>query len=62
VDEVLLVDGKSIDGTPEVAKNILPTIVILTQSGKGKGDALKYGFKRRLSLYHISMIVMAVIL
>lgn len=45
VDEVILVDGHSSDNTIEVAKQLCPDIRILYQPGKGKGDALKYGFK-----------------
>ena len=45
VDETLLVDGHSTDNTMEVAKRLCPGIRILSQPGKGKGDALKYGFK-----------------
>jgi glycosyltransferase involved in cell wall biosynthesis len=46
IDEILLVDGHSKDQTTEVAKQIRPDIKILTQPGKGKGDALKYGIKQ----------------
>ncbi|MBA7506259.1 Undecaprenyl-phosphate mannosyltransferase [subsurface metagenome] len=45
VDEVLLVDGHSIDNTVELAKRLRPNIRILYQPGRGKGDALKYGCK-----------------
>ncbi len=45
VDEILLVDGHSVDGTVEVAKKIRPEIKVLHQPGKGKGDALKCGVK-----------------
>jgi CheY-like chemotaxis protein len=45
VDEVLLVDGRSEDNTIEVARQIMPSIRIVTQKGKGKGDALRYGFE-----------------
>jgi glycosyltransferase involved in cell wall biosynthesis len=45
VDEILLVDGHSVDKTIEVAKQICPRIKILNQIGKGKGDALKYGVR-----------------
>lgn len=45
VDEVLLVDGHSSDKTVEVANKLRPDIHILYQPEKGKGDALKYGFK-----------------
>lgn len=44
VSEVLLVDGFSTDGTIEVAQRLLPTIKIVKQMGKGKGNALKAGF------------------
>jgi glycosyltransferase involved in cell wall biosynthesis len=44
VDEVLLVDGHSTDGTPEVARSLLPAIRIVEQEGKGKGAALRSGF------------------
>jgi glycosyltransferase involved in cell wall biosynthesis len=44
VSEVILVDGYSTDGTIAVAQRLLPTIKIVSQTGKGKGDALKAGF------------------
>jgi glycosyltransferase involved in cell wall biosynthesis len=44
VYETILVDGHSTDNTVAVAKEILPNIRILTQTGKGKGDALRTGF------------------
>jgi len=44
VYETILVDGRSTDGTPTVAKEILPTIRVIQQTGKGKGDALRDGF------------------
>lgn len=43
VDEVLLVDAHSDDGTVEVARRLRPDIRILYQPGAGKGDALKHG-------------------
>jgi glycosyltransferase involved in cell wall biosynthesis len=43
VGEVILVDGNSTDNTIEVARNLLPTIRIIKQKGKGKGDALRSG-------------------
>ena len=46
VDEVLLVDGHSTDRTVEVAKKLRPTIKVVYQPGKGKGDALKYGVQQ----------------
>jgi hypothetical protein len=42
--EVILVDGCSRDRTIEVAERAYPGIRVLTQSGKGKGDALRTGF------------------
>lgn len=46
VDEVILVDGHSIDATVEVAKKLYPRIRVLFQEGKGKGDALKLGISQ----------------
>src|SRR5260221_5973931 len=45
VDEVLLVDGHSMDGTVEVARQLLPSIRVMMQSGRGKGNALRCGEK-----------------
>jgi glycosyltransferase involved in cell wall biosynthesis len=44
VDEVVLVDGRSTDGTVEVARRLRPDVKVITQSGTGKGDALLIGF------------------
>lgn len=48
VNEVILVDGHSTDDTIAVIEQlqatILPTIHIIRQSGRGKGDALRLGF------------------
>jgi glycosyltransferase involved in cell wall biosynthesis len=46
VDEVLLVDGNSTDGTPDVAKKLCPNIRVVNQKGRGKGDALRAGFEQ----------------
>jgi glycosyltransferase involved in cell wall biosynthesis len=43
VDEVILVDGHSTDNTIAEAKRWLPSIRIIEQDGKGKGDAIKLG-------------------
>ena len=45
VDEILLVDGHSTDRTVDVARKLCPSIRILYQPGKGKGDALKHGIE-----------------
>ena len=44
VHETILVDGRSTDGTVEVARQLLPHIRVIAQTGKGKGDALRAGF------------------
>ena len=44
VFEVILVDGGSTDATVRVARELLPTVRILHQVGKGKGTALAQGF------------------
>lgn len=42
--EVLVVDGRSTDGTVEVARTLRPDVRVVEQRGKGKGDALALGF------------------
>lgn len=42
--EVILVDGNSRDNTVDAARAAYPRIRVLTQRGKGKGDALRTGF------------------
>jgi glycosyltransferase involved in cell wall biosynthesis len=42
--EVILVDGNSTDNTVDVARELLPEIVVVGQSRKGKGNALACGF------------------
>ena len=42
--EVVLVDGNSTDGTAEIARALFPTVKIVGQTGKGKGNALACGF------------------
>ncbi|PZG22755.1 glycosyl transferase [Spongiactinospora gelatinilytica] len=44
INEVVLVDGNSVDETVAVARRLRPNIRIVTQQGKGKGDALAAGF------------------
>jgi glycosyltransferase involved in cell wall biosynthesis len=46
VQEVILVDGHSTDKTVTVAKDLLPSIHVLYQPGRGKDDAMKYGFRK----------------
>lgn len=44
VHEVIIVDGHSTDGTPEVARELRPDARIVTQTRRGKGNALACGF------------------
>lgn len=44
VSEVIMVDGHSKDNTIAVAQELMPSIKIIRQERKGKGDALRVGF------------------
>jgi glycosyltransferase involved in cell wall biosynthesis len=44
VDEIIIVDGHSIDATIAVARAIRPDARVVLQSGRGKGNALACGF------------------
>src|SRR5215468_10305129 len=44
IDEVVLVDSQSIDGTVEVARRLRSDIVVVRQPRLGKGAALRAGF------------------
>src|ERR1700739_1828849 len=44
VDEVVIVDGHSTDDTIAVAQALMPSVRIVLQDGRGKGNALKCGF------------------
>jgi glycosyltransferase involved in cell wall biosynthesis len=44
VDEVVLVDGRSTDGTVDIAREIRPDLIVVTDKGRGKGAALRLGF------------------
>ena len=46
VHEVILVDGGSVDGTVEAARETLPGIITVTQRRRGKGNALAAGFAK----------------
>jgi glycosyltransferase involved in cell wall biosynthesis len=43
--EVIVVDGRSTDGTTDVARRLRPDVKIVHQRLKGKGDALRCGFE-----------------
>jgi len=45
VHEVILVDGQSVDRTVEVAREIRPDICVVSQTRRGKGNALACGFE-----------------
>jgi glycosyltransferase involved in cell wall biosynthesis len=44
IDEVVLVDGLSTDGTIEAARRVRPDIIVVEQRSRGKGLALQAGF------------------
>ena len=44
IDEVVLVDGHSVDDTVAVTRALCPKAKVITQPGRGKGDALHAGF------------------
>src|SRR5947209_6857012 len=44
VDELVLVDGRSTDGTVEVARQLAPDVVVVNEDRHGKGAALRAGF------------------
>jgi glycosyltransferase involved in cell wall biosynthesis len=46
VHEVILVDGGSVDGTIQAARRALPSIITVSQTRRGKGNALAAGFAR----------------
>jgi glycosyltransferase involved in cell wall biosynthesis len=45
VHEVIVVDGRSTDGTIEMALSLRPDVTIVRQTRKGKGNALACGFE-----------------
>lgn len=45
IDEVILVDGHSTDGTVEVARQLLPSIKVILETKRGKGAAMWAGYK-----------------
>src|SRR4051794_5854037 len=44
IDEIVFVDGHSIDDTRGVARQLWPQAIHITQSRRGKGNALACGF------------------
>src|SRR3954453_6167433 len=45
VDEIIIVDGNSIDATLVTARSCRPDVHVVAQPGTGKGDALRAGFQ-----------------
>jgi glycosyltransferase involved in cell wall biosynthesis len=45
VDQVVVVDGQSVDGTLDVARRIMPNVTAVEQTRRGKGNALACGFE-----------------
>jgi glycosyltransferase involved in cell wall biosynthesis len=45
VDEIVIVDGMSTDGTVEVARMVRPDVVIVDHPVPGKGEAVRAGFR-----------------
>jgi glycosyltransferase involved in cell wall biosynthesis len=45
VDEVLLVDGHSTDGTLDLARKLCPKVRTLCQKDRGKGNAIRLGIQ-----------------
>lgn len=45
VDELILVDGRSSDATIEVTRALRPDVVVVHDDSRGKGAALRAGFK-----------------
>lgn len=45
IDEIVFVDGHSVDNTVTVARQLWPDARIVTQTRKGKGNALACGFE-----------------
>lgn len=43
VDEVVLVDGHSQDDTVAVARSVRPDLVVVSDNGRGKGEAMRTG-------------------
>nr|WP_238556648.1 glycosyltransferase family 2 protein [Gordonia terrae] len=45
VDQIVVVDGASVDGTVDVARSLWPDATIVSQTRSGKGNALACGFE-----------------
>ncbi|WP_137147562.1 glycosyltransferase family 2 protein [Mycolicibacterium sp. CR10] len=45
VDEIVVIDGGSLDGTADVARRLWPNATVIEQTRNGKGNALACGFR-----------------
>src|ERR687885_596710 len=55
VDEVILVDGHSVDGTVETALAVRPDLVVVRQTRRGKGNALAAGIAAARGQYVVML-------
>lgn len=55
VDEVIVVDGLSTDGTLEVARMIAPDVVVVHETQPGKGAAMRAGFEAARGEYVVAI-------
>jgi glycosyltransferase involved in cell wall biosynthesis len=55
VDEVIVVDGLSTDGTLEVARMIMPDVVVVHEDRPGKGAAMRAGIHAARGSYIVLM-------
>ncbi len=55
VNEVIVVDADSTDGTREVAESLIPEAIIIVESRPGKGRALRTGFEAASSDFVIAI-------
>lgn len=46
VHQIIVVDGHSVDDTVQVAQTVRPEVEVITQTRRGKGNALACGFER----------------
>jgi hypothetical protein len=44
VHEIIVVDGASVDGTVDTAQRVLPSVKVIHQTRRGKGNAMACGF------------------